>query len=347
MTTRLRHEACWCLVGSYLALITSLMTTITNPQIVVVEAASFARLASVDFSSGISKPVSLSVGGISVPFWMNTELSLSSDGFRSQLSDFMRKADNDNSDAPKNTAISPSSQTYQTGSLRPLNGTGNGNGNQNQYNQASFANGFFSGNQQQHWADMTTKASLQSQSPTRADEYDVVFPGESCFYFLETEGGETAFGGYKPLPDGSKSPAELCNLVRNIGDVFVAVDGVSTYGKKYDQVWTMLKATENNAYCCYRFRDIKHAHVLRVPSERKKEELQADLHELQRQVNVKKSRVEQIQKESQILQGEILDISKQMEQKKEELRQLEVQDIQWMEQRLEEMKSKVQQQPKT
>ena len=53
---------------------------------------------------------------------------------------------------------------------------------------------------------------LQNQFPPKSDEYDVVFPGESCFYFLETEKGETAFGGYKPLPNGEKSPAELCNL---------------------------------------------------------------------------------------------------------------------------------------
>eukprot|EP00527_Entomoneis_sp_CCMP2396_P002305 CAMPEP_0198149726 /NCGR_PEP_ID=MMETSP1443-20131203/47942_1 /TAXON_ID=186043 /ORGANISM="Entomoneis sp., Strain CCMP2396" /LENGTH=78 /DNA_ID=CAMNT_0043814843 /DNA_START=12 /DNA_END=245 /DNA_ORIENTATION=+ len=78
---------------------------------------------------------------------------------------------------------------------------------------------------------------MKNQYPSKVNEYDVVFPGESCFYFLETEDGETAFGGYKPLPSGEKSPAELCNLVRNVGDVFVAIDGMSTEGKPYDEVW--------------------------------------------------------------------------------------------------------------
>ena len=103
----------------------------------------------------------------------------STEGFRTQLNDFMKKVEDNKS--------------YGGGTVNSSTMGKNGDINKNNNNNG-----------------MSTP--LQNQFPPKSDEYDVVFPGESCFYFLETEKGETAFGGYKPLPNGEKSPAELCNL---------------------------------------------------------------------------------------------------------------------------------------
>ena len=103
----------------------------------------------------------------------------STEGFRTQLNDFMKKVEDNKS--------------YGGGTVNSSTMGKNGDNKNNNNNNG-----------------MSTP--LQNQFPPKSDEYDVVFPGESCFYFLETEKGETAFGGYKPLPNGEKSPAELCNL---------------------------------------------------------------------------------------------------------------------------------------
>ena len=128
----------------------------------------------------------------------------------------------------------------------------------------------------------------------------------------------------------------------------MAIDGMNTAGKPYDEVWNMLKATENNAYCCYRFRDINYAHnaedILHVPSERQKELLSSEMQALEQQVTQKAARIEQIEAEKTQLQSEMEQLSQEIKDKQKEFRKLEKEDIQWMEQRLQEMKSKVENQ---
>lgn len=61
-------------------------------------------------------------------------------------------------------------------------------------------------------------------------EYDVTVPITSRGLMLnvgEVEGC-VAFLGYRQFPDNSKGPAEVQNLIKNVGDIIIAVDGVST-----------------------------------------------------------------------------------------------------------------------
>mmetsp|Transcript_11665 Transcript_11665/g.15356 ORF Transcript_11665/g.15356 Transcript_11665/m.15356 type:complete len:116 (+) Transcript_11665:3-350(+) len=108
----------------------------------------------------------------------------------------------------------------------------------------------------------------------------------------------------------------------------------------------MLKSTENNAYCCYRFRDIEYAHsssdnTLHVPSERQKQVFESEIRELERRKDQKQTRLAEIQEEANELTQQCKEIGQAIDKKKKQCRELEVQDIQWMEQRLQEMKLKV------
>jgi len=66
--------------------------------------------------------------------------------------------------------------------------------------------------------------------PLLAGEYDVTLPitEHGLLMNVGEMNGTVAFLGYRPMPDGSKGPAQLQNLLRSSGDRIIAVDGVST-----------------------------------------------------------------------------------------------------------------------
>jgi hypothetical protein len=57
-----------------------------------------------------------------------------------------------------------------------------------------------------------------------------------------------AFLGYRPMPDGSRGPSEVMNLVRRHGDIIIAVNGRSTLGKPFKDVIPMLKEASTFSY---------------------------------------------------------------------------------------------------
>lgn len=66
--------------------------------------------------------------------------------------------------------------------------------------------------------------------PLLVGEYDAVVP-ITKFGLLMNVGeinGSVAFLGYRSFPDGTKGPAEVQKLIRNVGDKIISVDGVST-----------------------------------------------------------------------------------------------------------------------
>lgn len=50
------------------------------------------------------------------------------------------------------------------------------------------------------------------------------------------------------MPDGSKGPSEIKNLVRKHGDIIIAVNGRSTFGKTFKEVIPMLKESSTFTY---------------------------------------------------------------------------------------------------
>lgn len=67
--------------------------------------------------------------------------------------------------------------------------------------------------------------------PILAGEYDVVLPyihDQGLLINVGEVNGSVSFLGYRRLPDGSKGPAEVQNLLRESGDRIIAVNGVST-----------------------------------------------------------------------------------------------------------------------
>lgn len=73
--------------------------------------------------------------------------------------------------------------------------------------------------------------------------------------FVVTQGldGSTLFREYRQYPDGSKGPAELNSLVRNVGDRVIAVDQVSTSQLSYGEVISLLPNWQNKKYITVRF----------------------------------------------------------------------------------------------
>merc|ERR1712032_11435 len=62
-----------------------------------------------------------------------------------------------------------------------------------------------------------------------------------------------AFLGYRQFLDGSKGPAEIQNLIKNVGDKIIAVDGVSTIKKTFKEVILMLRESGKNRFAHMRF----------------------------------------------------------------------------------------------
>ena len=94
-----------------------------------------------------------------------------------------------------------------------------------------------------------------SLPPLLTGEYDAIVPitAKGLMMNVGEIHGSVAFLGYRSFPDGSKGPAEINRLIRNVGDKIIAVDGVSTVKKSFQEVIGMLKESGKNKYAYMRF----------------------------------------------------------------------------------------------
>lgn len=94
-----------------------------------------------------------------------------------------------------------------------------------------------------------------SLPPCMAGEYDAIIPVTSKGLMMNVGEihGSVAFLGYRTFPDGSKGPAERANLIRNVGDKIIAVDGICTIGKSFKDVINILRESGNNKFAFMRF----------------------------------------------------------------------------------------------
>ncbi|GKY91232.1 hypothetical protein MPSEU_000095800 [Mayamaea pseudoterrestris] len=93
--------------------------------------------------------------------------------------------------------------------------------------------------------------------PPLAGEYDTIIPVTSKGLMMNVGevNNSVAFLGYRSNPDGSKGPAEIANLIRNNGDIIIAVDGESTIGKSFKEVIGMLRVSGEFKFAYMRFLD--------------------------------------------------------------------------------------------
>jgi len=94
-----------------------------------------------------------------------------------------------------------------------------------------------------------------SLPPPMVGEYDAIIPitAKGLMMNVGEISGSVAFLGYRSFPDGTKGPAELANLVRNVGDKITAVDGISTIGKTFQDVIKLLRESGKNKFAYMRF----------------------------------------------------------------------------------------------
>jgi hypothetical protein len=100
-----------------------------------------------------------------------------------------------------------------------------------------------------------------SLPPPMTGEYDAIVPITSKGLMMNVGEihGSVAFLGYRQFPDGTKGPAEIANLIRNVGDKIIAVDGGSTVGKTFKEVIMMLRESGKNKFAYMRFLENKYA----------------------------------------------------------------------------------------
>ena len=86
--------------------------------------------------------------------------------------------------------------------------------------------------------------------PLMTGEYDAVVPITSKGLMMNVGeiNGSVAFLGYRQFPDGSMGPSEIANLIRNVGDKIIAVDGKSTINKSFREVIMMLRESGKNSF---------------------------------------------------------------------------------------------------
>lgn len=82
--------------------------------------------------------------------------------------------------------------------------------------------------------------------PPQRDEYDVVIANlDDCgqFFIRQTYGPlySTEFVDYERRSDGRQNPARNCKAFHRRGDVVVAVDGIWTKGKPFEEVVAMMQ----------------------------------------------------------------------------------------------------------
>ena len=101
----------------------------------------------------------------------------------------------------------------------------------------------------------------KSLPPLLTGEYDAVVPITSKGLMMNVGEihGSVAFLGYRTFPDGTKGPAEINKLIRNVGDKIIAVDGVSTVNKSFKEVINLLRESGKNKYAFMRFLATKYA----------------------------------------------------------------------------------------
>lgn len=97
--------------------------------------------------------------------------------------------------------------------------------------------------------------------PLMSGEYDAVIPITSKGLMMNVGEvhGSVAFLGYRQFPCGAKGPSESQNLVRNVGDKIIAVDGISTIGMSFKDVISLLRESGKNKYAYMRFLETKYS----------------------------------------------------------------------------------------
>ena len=105
--------------------------------------------------------------------------------------------------------------------------------------------------------------SKKNTPPLLAGEYDVVVPITSKGLLMNVGEvhGSVSFLGYRTFPDGSKGPAEKKNLIRNVGDKIISVDGNSTIGLSFKEVISLLRESGKNQYSYMRFLESRYTPV--------------------------------------------------------------------------------------
>jgi Chromo (CHRromatin Organisation MOdifier) domain len=95
--------------------------------------------------------------------------------------------------------------------------------------------------------------------PLLTGEYDAIVPITSKGLMMNVGEiqGSVAFLGYRSFPDGTKGPSEIRQLIRNVGDKIIAVDGVPTVKKSFQDVIGMLKESGQNKFAFMRFLETK------------------------------------------------------------------------------------------
>ncbi|KAL3945244.1 MAG: hypothetical protein SGBAC_000655 [Bacillariaceae sp.] len=95
--------------------------------------------------------------------------------------------------------------------------------------------------------------------PLLAGEYDAIIPvtAKGLMMNVGEVSGSVAFLGYRQFPDGSKGPAQIKNLIRGAGDRIIAVDGVSTINKTFQEVIGFLRESGKNKFAFMRFLEAK------------------------------------------------------------------------------------------
>lgn len=96
--------------------------------------------------------------------------------------------------------------------------------------------------------------------PLLTGEYDVALPitEHGLLMNVGEMNGTVAFLGYRPMPDGSKGPAQLQNLLKSSGDRIIAVDGVSTVNLSFKEVIALLKGDGKQTTTNIRFFSAQH-----------------------------------------------------------------------------------------
>jgi hypothetical protein len=100
-----------------------------------------------------------------------------------------------------------------------------------------------------------------SLPPLLTGEYDAIIPitAKGLMMNVGEIHGSVAFLGYRSFPDGTKGPAELRHLVRNVGDKIISVDGHSTVNQSFKEVINLLRESGKNKYAFMRFLENKYA----------------------------------------------------------------------------------------
>jgi hypothetical protein len=97
--------------------------------------------------------------------------------------------------------------------------------------------------------------------PPLTGEYDTVVPitAKGLMMNVGEMHGAVAFLGYRQFADGTKGPAEIAGVVRNFGDKIIAVDGVSTVGKTFQEVINLLRVSGKNKFAYMRFVEARYS----------------------------------------------------------------------------------------